>query len=114
VGSRGKAIEALQLADGVRKWRVPMRGRVDGSPVVVRVAHAGDTATTHVEAIGPHSLIAIVGDSAGRIVAVHTADGTLAWDFDAGGGFTGSPAVAAGHLVMASDDGTLWCFGATK
>ncbi len=114
VGSRGKAIEALQLADGVRKWRVPMRGRVDGSPVVVRVAHAGDTAATHVAAIGPHSLIAIVGDSAGRIVAVHTADGTLAWDFDAGGGFTGSPAVAAGHLVMASDDGTLWCFGATK
>ena len=113
VGSRGKAIEALQRDDGVRKWRIPMRGRVDGSPVVVRVAHAANTAATHVAAIGPHDLIAIVGDSAGRIVAVRAADGKLVWEFDAGGGFTGSPAVAAGHLVMASDDGTLWCFGAT-
>ena len=65
-------------------------------------------------AVVPAARIAIVGDSAGRIVAVHASDGTLAWDFDAGGGFTGSPAVAAGHLVMASDDGTLWCFGGTK
>ena len=56
------------------------------------------------------SLIAIVGDSAGKIIALHAADGALAWEFDAGSGFSASPAVAAGQLVMASDDGTIWCF----
>ena len=39
VGTRGRAVEAFALADGARAWRQGMRGRVDGSPVVV---HLGD------------------------------------------------------------------------
>jgi len=91
VGSRGKAVEAFSLTDGTRRWRQPMRGRVDGSPVF-----AGG--------------VVFVGDMAGRIVALDPADGKTVWEFDAGGGFTGSPAVAADRLVIASDDGTIWCF----
>jgi outer membrane protein assembly factor BamB len=96
VGSRRKAVEAFSTADGKRLWRRPMRGRVDGSPVVV----------------GPRAgrLLAIVGDTAGRIVALDTADGSVAWEFEAGDGFASSPAVAAGRLVMASEHGTIWCF----
>jgi outer membrane protein assembly factor BamB len=97
VGTRGRAIEAFLVADGTRAWRTPMRGRVDGSPVVVRAAD------------GP-GFLAIVGDAAGRIVALGVADGKTLWEFDAGSGFAGSPAVASGRLVLASDDGTLWCF----
>jgi outer membrane protein assembly factor BamB len=101
VGFRGKAIEAFSIADGERKWRRPMRGRVEASPVVV-------TAT------GPDAVaarrVAIVADSAGRIAALEAASGEPAWEFDAGGGFGGGAAVADGRVVIASDDGTLWCF----
>ena len=56
--------------------------------------------------------VAIVGDSAGKIVALRTTDGEILWEFDAGNGFASSPAVAAGCVIMASGDGTVWCFGA--
>lgn len=100
VGTRGRAVEAFAIADGSRVWRQGMRGRVDGSPVVV---HRGG---------GEDELVGIVGDSAGKIVALRAADGAILWEFDAGNGFASSPAVAAGRLVMASGDGTVWCFGA--
>lgn len=96
VGSRGRAVEAYATGDGGRGWRRPMRGRVDGSPVVVHTSGG--------------SLAAIVGDSAGRIVAVAAADGRPVWEFDAGGGFSGGPAVADGKVVFAATDGTVWCF----
>jgi outer membrane protein assembly factor BamB len=97
VGTRGRAIEAFLVADGTRAWRTPMRGRVDGSPVVAKMVD------------GP-GLMAVAGDAAGRIVALDVAAGKTLWEFDAGGGFAGSPAVAAGRLVIASEDGAVWCF----
>lgn len=102
VGSRGRVVEAFRVADGSRSWRQRMRGRIDGSPVVLRAA--ADPGTSEE--------VTIVGDTAGRIVALRTADGESLWEFDAGGGFIASPAVAQGCLVMAADDGTLWCFAA--
>ena len=33
------------------------------------------------------------------------------WEFEAGGGFTGSPAVSQERLVIASNDGKVYCFG---
>lgn len=97
VGSRGRAIEAFSCGDGSQRWRHPMRGRVDASPLVV---HLGD---------GDREAV-IVGDSAGRIVAVDAATGAPIWEFDAGGDFVGGAAVADGHVVLASGDGTIWCF----
>ena len=100
VGSRGKAVEAFSLADGSRVWRRPFRGRVDGSPAAARTA-AG-------------RLLAVVGDAAGRIAALDAATGEPAWEFDAGGGFSAGPAIAAGLVVIASDDGAVWCFSAAE
>jgi outer membrane protein assembly factor BamB len=37
-------------------------------------------------------------------------DGIPCWEFDAGGSFVGSPAVVANHLLLANEDGTIWCF----
>jgi len=96
VGSRARALESFHVEDGSRGWRLPMRGRVDASPIVIRGADG--------------AAAAIVGDSAGRVVAVDVATGAPLWEFDAGGGFTGGAAVAAGKLVLASEDGTIWCF----
>jgi hypothetical protein len=53
---------------------------------------------------------AIVADAKGLIVVLDVASGERVWDFDAGGGFSAGAAVAAGRLVIASDDGTIWCF----
>lgn len=98
VGSRGKAVEAFSMHDGAKAWRRPARGKVDGSPVVVR-ADGG-------------SLLAIVADAAGKVAALDAATGEPLWEFDAGGGFSAGPAVAADSVVIASDDGTVWCFSA--
>jgi outer membrane protein assembly factor BamB len=100
VGSRGKAVEAFARQDGTRKWRHPMRGRVDAAPVVVATEGGGGSG------------VVIVADSAGRIVALDAASGETAWEFDAGGGFSAGAAVAAGRVVIASDDGKVWCFAA--
>jgi outer membrane protein assembly factor BamB len=96
VGSRGKAVEAFSRSDGSRMWRHPLRGRVDASPVVAATA-------------GGRS-VAIVADAAGKIVALDAATGETTWEFDAGGGFSAGAAVASGHVVIASEDGTVWCF----
>jgi outer membrane protein assembly factor BamB len=96
VGSRGKAVEAFSCSDGGRTWRHPMRGKVDASPIVAAT-----------EAGRP---VAIVADSAGKIAALDAATGETVWEFDAGGGFSAGPSAAAGHVVIASDDGTVWCF----
>jgi outer membrane protein assembly factor BamB len=96
VGSRGKAVEAFSCSDGGRKWRHPMRGKVDASPVVALTENGRP--------------VAIVADSAGKIAALDATTGESAWEFDAGGGFSAGAALASGHVVIASDDGTVWCF----
>ena len=96
VGTRGKAVEAFAAADGARRWRQPMRGRVDAAPVVLRRADVAGS-------------VALVADAAGRIAALDLATGQPAWEFDAGGGFSAGPAAVAGRIVLASDDGTVWC-----
>ena len=101
VGTRGRALEALNLADGSRVWRHPSRGKVDASPVVVMASSPA----------GGDRSVAVFADAAGRIAAVDAASGEAVWEFDAGGGFSAGAAVAAGRLVIASDDGTVWCFG---
>ena len=101
VGFRGKAVEAFSAADGSRPWRRPMRGRVEASPAVVVATGPDGT---------PARSVAIVADASGRIAALDAASGDPAWEFDAGGGFSAGAAVAAGRVVLASDDGILWCF----
>jgi outer membrane protein assembly factor BamB len=107
VGSRSRAVEAFALADGGRRWRQPMRGRVDAAPVAVLATGAAAEAAADAGAARP---VVIVADAAGRIAVLEAATGRPAWEFDAGGGFGGGPAVAADRVVIASDDGTVWCF----
>ncbi len=104
VGTRGRAVEAFAIADGTTRWRQPRRGAVDASPVVV-------TATgSEADPLTPPRPVVIVADAKGGVAALEAGTGELAWEFDAGGGFGSGAAVAAGRVVIASDDGTVWCF----
>lgn len=103
VGSRGRAIEAFRLTDGGRAWRTPMRGRVDAAPIIVMASGRTTGKPTPRE-------VAIVADAAGKIMAVEATTGAKAWEFEAGGRFDAGAAVASGRVVIASDDGTVWCF----
>jgi outer membrane protein assembly factor BamB len=104
VGTRGRAVEALALADGRQTWRRPMPGRVDASPIVVTATGSESDAATAARSV------AVVADAKGTIMAIDVASGDPAWQFDAGGSFAGGPAVASGHVTIASEDGTIWCF----
>ena len=81
-----------------------MRSRVDASPVAVRVRDEKNSTQEPTESI-------IVADTAGEIKMLRNHDGSGCWEFSAGGGFSGSPAVVGDRVVLASDDGVVWCFG---
>ena len=51
-----------------------------------------------------------VGGSDGRLYALDLKTGKELWKYESGDGFTGSPAVAADRLIIASDEGTVYCF----
>ncbi len=105
VGTRGRAVEAFMIATGAQAWRHPMRGRVDASPVIVSVA--ADAA----DAARPAALVA---DAKGMLALLDVTTGEAVWEFDAGGGFSAGAAVAQGRVVIASDDGTIWCFESAR
>jgi outer membrane protein assembly factor BamB len=104
VGTRGRAVEAFASADGTTRWRQPRRGAVDASPAVVTAA-GGEA-----DPAAPPRPVVIVADAKGTVAALEVATGKPAWEFEAGGGFGAGAAVAAGCVVIASDDGTVWCF----
>ncbi len=104
VGSRGRAVEAFNKTDGSLCWQHPMRGRVDSSPVAVRILEEGASIANPLGSI-------LVADAAGDIKILRDYDGSTCWEFSAGGGFSGSPAIVRDRVVLASDDGVVWCFG---
>jgi outer membrane protein assembly factor BamB len=42
---------------------------------------------------------------------IDLASGKLVWEFEAGAGFTSSPAIADGRVVIADIDGRVYAFG---
>ena len=83
---------ALNPTTGDPNWTFPVRTRVESSPVI-----AGNAA--------------FLATSRGRIHAVDLATGKETWQFEAGGGFTASPAISNGRIVIGNTDGALYCFG---
>jgi len=91
-GTHGKAIYLLDTASGQVKKQIPTRARIESSPVI-----AGDRA--------------VVATAAGKLYLISTETGAIVWEGDFGGGFTGSPAVVDGLVIIGNTDGTLYCFG---
>jgi outer membrane protein assembly factor BamB len=57
-----------------------------------------------------HAIDAASG-SDGRLYVLDAATGRKQWEFDAGTAVTGSPAIAAGRVVVGAGDGRIYCFG---
>jgi outer membrane protein assembly factor BamB len=91
-GSQSKAIYALDPTNGEEKWKLPMRSRIESSPVI-----AGNR------------IVAATG--AGKIYLLDVGSHEVKWEYDAGGGFSASPAVVDGRIILGNTDGTLYCFG---
>jgi outer membrane protein assembly factor BamB len=97
LGCRDKHIRALDRAKGTEVWDFVASGQVDCSPVIV-----GDRV--------------IVGarDRSGSLYVLDLAKGTRRAKIELDGAIIGSPAVADGKLVVATEKGTVYCLGAKK
>ena len=71
------------------------RARIESSPVI-----AGDRV--------------VAATAAGKIYLLDPKSKETKWEYDAGGGFTGSPAVVDSKIILGNTDGTLYCFGSKK
>ena len=53
----------------------------------------------------------VAATTAGKIYLLDAETSEVKWEYDAGGGFTASPAVVDGRIILGNTDGTLYCFG---
>jgi len=90
--NQGKQVTALNPRNGELLWSFSVRSRVESSPVI-----AGD--------------LVFLPTKRGRLFAVDIVSGKEKWQYEAGGSFLASPAIAEGKLVLGNEDGTLYCFG---
>ena len=97
IGGRSRKVYACDARGGDLLWDFTTGGRVDSSPVIV-----SDPAG---------HLRVYIGSSDGRLYGLNLLDGTKEWEFEAGRGFIGSPAIASNRLVIASEDGVVYCLG---
>ena len=55
-----------------------------------------------------------LGGGDGRVYGLDRKSGKKVWEFEGRGAFVGSAAVADGKLIIASDEGYVYCFGSAK
>lgn len=91
-GSQGKAIYGLDPETGKQKWKLPTKGRIESSPVIVNDR-------------------VIAATTSGKIYLLDVESGEITWEHDVGGSFVASPAVVDGKFILGNSDGTVYCFG---
>ncbi|HEX3147607.1 MAG TPA: PQQ-binding-like beta-propeller repeat protein [Gemmataceae bacterium] len=94
IGSRDSKVWAIDRKSGKRHWDYLTDNKVDGSAVIV-----GDRVF-----IGSYDKRFYVFDRKGKKVD----------EFELDGAIMGSPAVADGCVVIGTDKGTVYCFGAKR
>jgi len=94
-GNQGKQVTALKPGDGDPMWTFAVRSRVKSAPVI-----AGD--------------LVFFATKRGRLYAADIITGEEKWQYQAGGSFIASPAVADEKLLLGNGDGTIYCFGKKK
>lgn len=92
VPSRNRRILALDAANGQVKWESLLRKRSDCSPVI-----CGDRVW--------------IGSSDGKVYGLELATGKEVWSYQLSGQILASPAVSDNKLVIATEKGSIVCFG---
>lgn len=95
VASRNRRLIALDTADGVLKWEKVLRKRSDSAPVLC-------------------SGIAWIGASDGMVYGIRLTDGKEVWSYQLKGAVLASPAIAGNRIVIATEKGSVVCFGDKK
>ena len=95
IGSRDKALHAIDRRSGTGRWKFPTGGRVESSPLVFDDA-------------------VVFGSSAGRLHAVDPSDGSELLAIDLGEELIAAPAFAAGVIVIGGGDGTVFALAGDR
>lgn len=93
LGSMEGTVFAVDAADGATAW--------------TRSLAAGTVATA---AIAEPLVVFVCAD--GRLVALRTADGVLAWQIDTGRAITAAPCLVGNQICVGTHGGTVWCMDA--
>ena len=91
-GARNRRIYSLDPVTGKQNWSTLLKAKIDSSPIIV----------------GEY---AYVGSTDGRFYVLSLKDGSKTWEKQFKGGFLASPAAAYGRLVIATDEGVVYCLG---
>jgi outer membrane protein assembly factor BamB len=90
--SRNRRILALDASNGQVKWEALLRKRSDSSPVI-----CGDRVW--------------IGASDGKVYGLDLATGKEVWSYQLSGQILASPAISNEKLVIATEKGSITCFG---
>lgn len=92
ITTRNRRVLGLDTSDGKMVWEAVVRKRCDASPVVCDGR-------------------AWVGGLDGIFYAFDLKDGQDVWNYQLSGQLIASPAIANGKIIVATDKGTIACFG---
>lgn len=92
VTTRNRRVLGLDLKDGSVLWEAVLRKRTDSSPVICDGR-------------------AWVGSADGMLYAIDLKNGEEKWTYQLSGQILAAPAIADGKLVIATEKGTVVCFG---
>ena len=93
IGGRDKRLHCLDRKTGEARWTFATRGDVDSSPVLCK-----DGAV-------------VFGSMDGRLYCVESTTGNERWRYEVGSDIPSSPALAQGLIVIAAQDGSVYCIG---
>ena len=92
VTSRNRRVLGLDLKDGKLLWETLLKKRAEGSPVICDGR-------------------AWIGATDGMVYAINLENGMESWTFQLSGQILSSPAIANDRLVIATEKGSVVCFG---
>ena len=92
-GSSNRQVQSLRPATGEVNWTTTLKANIESSPTIV-----GERL--------------FIGGNDGRLIEMRWKDGSIIAEHEVfRGGFSGSPAVGFGRLVIATDRGVVYCLG---
>ena len=90
--AQNRTVFCVDPINGKQLWAQTLKSKVETSPLVI-----GNRV--------------FIGSNSGQFCELNLIDGSIVWQKQLEGGILGSPAIAYGKLVIATDRGLVYCFG---